>query len=89
VEADFPSRKHYALGSVSVSSLSTASPHQPVERVMTRSPLTVTETPVDEAWRLMACHGVPCLPVVSGVVLLGVVSRDDLLAAGRDETSAT
>jgi|tagenome__1003787_1003787.scaffolds.fasta_scaffold20896029_2 Mg/Co/Ni transporter MgtE len=78
------------VGSVGVAVLAAASPHQPVERVMTRSAVVVRpETLVDEAWRLMACHGLHCLPVASGVVLLGVVTRDDLLTAARDQASGT
>jgi Mg/Co/Ni transporter MgtE len=63
------------IGSISADTLAAASPQVPLERLMTRTGATVTpETPLRDAHRLMARAGVGCLPVVSGALLLGVVS---------------
>jgi CBS domain-containing protein len=63
------------VGSVSAAVLAASAPHLPLERVMTRTSATVTpDTPLPEAWRLMARAGVGCLPVVSGALLLGVLT---------------
>ena len=61
------------VGSVSAAALAASAPHLPLERVMTRTSVTVTpDTLLTEAWKLMAHAGVGCLPVVSGALLLGV-----------------
>jgi CBS domain-containing protein len=53
-----------------------------VEDVMTRDPLTVTEsTPIAEACRLIEKHGIKRLPVVRDGRLVGVIARADLLRA--------
>jgi CBS domain-containing protein len=69
-------------GSVSTAVLATAPGHQPLERLMVRTEVTVSpDTPIEEAWRLMDRHGIDCLPVVvSGALLLGVVYRPDPVA---------
>lgn len=53
-----------------------------VEDVMTRDPITVDEqTPLSELVQLMEKHGIKRLPVMSGKVLVGIVTRSNLLQA--------
>jgi CBS-domain-containing membrane protein len=53
-----------------------------VEDVMTRNPVTVQEdTTLDELVDLMEMHGVHRLPVMRDKVLVGIVSRSNLLRA--------
>jgi CBS domain-containing protein len=66
------------VGSVSSTALASAAGHLPLERLMSRTRVTVApDAPLEEAWKLMACHGVDCLPVTSGALLLGILSRHD------------
>ncbi len=52
----------------------------PIERVMFRSPVTVTpDTTVRDAVMLMLDRKVGCLPVVEGERLVGILTRSDLL----------
>jgi CBS domain-containing protein len=49
---------------------------------MTRRVITVTpDTPVEEAARLIVQKKIGCLPVLEEERLMGIVTRDDLLAA--------
>ena len=49
---------------------------------MTRDPITVSEqTPLSELVELMEKHGIKRLPVMSGRVLVGIVTRSNLLQA--------
>jgi CBS domain-containing protein len=51
---------------------------------MSASTSSVTpETPREEAWRLMALQGLDCLAVVSGPLLVGLVTREDLCDEAR------
>src|SRR5579863_7761702 len=44
------------------------------------------DTTLDEATELMEEHGVSCLPVVKGTVLVGLITREGLASlAGREE----
>ncbi|MBR1282902.1 CBS domain-containing protein [Bradyrhizobium sp. AUGA SZCCT0177] len=53
-----------------------------VEDVMTRDAITVSEqTPLSELVELMEKHGIKRLPVLSGKVLVGIVTRSNLLQA--------
>jgi CBS domain-containing protein len=53
-----------------------------VEDVMTRDPITVNEqTPLNELVALMEKRGIKRLPVMSGKVLVGIVTRSNLLQA--------
>lgn len=53
-----------------------------VEDVMTRDPITVNEqTPLSELVQLMETRGIKRLPVMSGKVLVGIVTRSNLLQA--------
>ncbi len=53
-----------------------------VEDVMTRDPVTVDEqTPLSELVDLMEKHGIKRLPVMSGKVMVGIVTRSNLLQA--------
>jgi CBS domain-containing protein len=50
--------------------------------VMTRNPVTVTETtPLEEAGRLITERGFKRLPVVRGKELVGIIARADLVRA--------
>ena len=50
-----------------------------VEKTMCKSVKTTTEDiPVEEAARLMADYGIGCLPVVSGKLVVGIVTSSDL-----------
>jgi len=53
-----------------------------VSHVMTREPVCIeNEEPVDEAVALMDRHGVSQLPVTCGGILVGMISRAELLSA--------
>ncbi len=53
-----------------------------VQDIMTREVITVTpDTPVEEAARLMVEKRIGCLPVMEKEQLVGIVTREDLLAA--------
>ena len=53
-----------------------------VKDVMTRDPVTVTEsTPLDEAVRLMESRGVKRLPVIRSGKLVGIITRANLMRA--------
>lgn len=53
-----------------------------VEDVMTRDPITVNEqTPLSDLVELMEKHGIKRLPVMSGRILVGIVTRSNLLQA--------
>ncbi len=57
--------------------------HTPIEKVMTRNPITVNErTSVASAAHLMVWEGIELLPVIDGQRrLIGVISRQDVLKA--------
>jgi CBS domain-containing protein len=53
-----------------------------VEDVMTSDPITVDEqTPLDELVRIMEKKGIKRLPVMSGKVLVGIITRANILQA--------
>jgi acetoin utilization protein AcuB len=53
-----------------------------VERVMTRSVITVSsDRPVEEAVRLMLAHKIGALPVREADRVLGIITETDLLRA--------
>lgn len=53
----------------------------PLERVMTRDPLSVTpETPLLEAAAILHDHKLGCLPVVENGRLAGIITVTDMLA---------
>jgi acetoin utilization protein AcuB len=50
-----------------------------IERIMTRNVITVTEdTPLEEAARIMADHGIGALPVMRGKEIVGIITETDL-----------
>ena len=50
-----------------------------IERIMTRKVITVTEdTPLEEAARIMADHGIGALPVMRGKDVVGIITETDL-----------
>ncbi|GGE52093.1 thioesterase [Pullulanibacillus camelliae] len=55
----------------------------PIEKVMTKTPITVTETTtVASAAHRMIWEGIECLPVVNGASqLIGIITRQDVLKA--------
>jgi CBS domain-containing protein len=54
----------------------------PAEEVMTRDPITVTTgTPLTAALQSMVRSGCRSLPVVVGALLVGIISREDVLRA--------
>jgi CBS domain-containing protein len=70
------------VGSVSAHALGNARATEPLARLMTAGDVTIAaEASEEEAWALMSRRGVECLAVVSGAILLGVVTRGDLAAA--------
>jgi Mg/Co/Ni transporter MgtE len=72
------------VGTVSAHLLRTAPAAEPLARWMSPMKLTVSaETSRAEAGRLMECLGVECLPVSSGVLLIGLVTREDLAAGDQ------
>jgi CBS domain-containing protein len=76
--------RQQVIGSVSAAVLAGARPHLLLDALVTRTTAAVTpETPLEAAWRLMAKEQVGCLPVVSGGLLLGVVTYRPLV---RPET---
>lgn len=53
----------------------------PLERVMTRDPITVSpSTPVAEAVKILNERKLGCLPVVDGEQLVGIITTSDMLA---------
>jgi CBS domain-containing protein len=74
--------RHRVVGTIATHLLATAPGADPLARWMTASELTLAATLSDqEAWRVMSLEGLDCVPVVSGAVLLGIVTRADLAAA--------
>jgi len=60
-----------------------------VQDIMTTEVISVTpDTPVEEAARIMVENKIGCLPVLKGDMLMGIVTRDDLLAALVDPVGA-
>ena len=52
----------------------------PIERVMTRNPMSVApDSPIRDAILLMLDRKMGCLPVVEGARLVGILTRSDLL----------
>jgi acetoin utilization protein AcuB len=67
------------VGIVSEKDLLRASSDAPVEKVMTKDVITVTEyTALEEAARIMADHRVSSLPVMRNGKLVGIVTETDL-----------
>jgi len=60
-----------------------------VQDIMITEVISVTpDTPVEEAARIMVEKRIGCLPVLKGETLVGIVTRDDLLAALVDSVGA-
>lgn len=60
---------------------------EPVERVMTREPVTVpSDCPLTRVLQRLVEMGVKSLPVMGGERLVGIVARENLLEALRDAT---
>jgi acetoin utilization protein AcuB len=67
------------IGIVSEKDLLRARPDDPVQEVMTRKVITVTEyTALEEAARIMADHKISSLPVMRNGKLVGIITETDL-----------
>jgi acetoin utilization protein AcuB len=54
----------------------------PIEKIMTREVLTVTEdTPLEDAARMMADHKIGGMPVVRGNSVVGIITETDIFKA--------
>jgi predicted transcriptional regulator len=72
------------VGTAAVRAMQGAPAGDPVARWMSRVSVTLpVETPRIEASRLMTSLDVECLPVASGPLLVGLITRDDLALDGR------
>jgi CBS domain-containing protein len=68
------------VGSISRLALAAAPAARPLGRCMPLiSPIVVSDTPVSDARRLMEALGVDCLVVTAGPLLVGLVTRQDLM----------
>ncbi|HEX9761010.1 MAG TPA: CBS domain-containing protein [Candidatus Acidoferrales bacterium] len=68
------------LGNISQDDYNAIFENTPLERVMTRNPITVEPTtPVRDAVKLMHDRKLGCLPVVEGGRLVGILTTSDLL----------
>jgi CBS domain-containing protein len=73
--------RHSVVGTIATDVMASAPAPDPLARWMTASDVTISvDTSEEEALRLMA-RGLDCLPVVSGAILLGIVTRADLTSA--------
>jgi acetoin utilization protein AcuB len=71
--------KEILIGIISEKDLLRASHDIPVEKVMTKDVITVTEyTALEEAARIMADHRVSSLPVMRNGKLVGIITEADL-----------
>jgi glutamate N-acetyltransferase / amino-acid N-acetyltransferase len=67
------------LGAVGRGELASAPPSRPLGRCMPLNPpIVASETPIEDARRLMEALGIDCLVVTAGPLLVGLVTRDDL-----------
>jgi hypothetical protein len=72
------------VGTAARRTLAAAPAHEPVVRSMIASAASVSpQVSLDEARSLMLTLGLDCLPVTSGPLLVGMVSREDLSADYR------
>jgi CBS domain-containing protein len=73
--------RHTVVGSIAVDVMAHAPGADTLARWMTASDVTISaDAPEEEAQRLMS-RGLDCLPVVSGAILLGIITRADLASA--------
>jgi acetoin utilization protein AcuB len=71
--------KDALVGIVSEKDLLRANPDNPIQEVMTRDVITVTEyTALEEAARIMADHKISSLPVMRNGKLVGIITETDL-----------
>ena len=69
------------IGIVSEKDLLRASGGDPIQAVMTREVITVTEyTALEEAARIMADHKISSLPVMRNGKLVGIITETDLFS---------
>ncbi|MCD1258875.1 CBS domain-containing protein [Paenibacillus athensensis] len=71
------------IGVVTAKDMAGASSEQPVDKLMTRNPLTVTlQTPVASAAHMMVWEGIELLPVIdANRKMIGVLNRGEVLQA--------
>jgi CBS domain-containing protein len=71
------------VGTAARATLLAAPASEPLARIMSATVSVTPETSREEAWRLMALQGLDCLAVVSGPLLVGLVTREDLADEAR------
>lgn len=80
--------KQGLTGTAALSTLAVAPPTDLVARWATRSATTVAPTlSIEEAEQQLRAGGSACLPVVSGGMLIGTISLNDLVMADEDISS--
>jgi CBS domain-containing protein len=73
--------RHSVVGTIAADVMAHAPGPDPLARWMTASDVTIAaDASEEEAWRLMSA-GLDCLPVVSGAILLGIITRAELASA--------
>jgi CBS domain-containing protein len=73
--------RHSVVGSIAADVMAQVPGPDPLARWMTASDVTIAaDASEEDAWRLMSA-GLDCLPVVSGAILLGIITRADLASA--------
>ena len=76
-------------GSISVATLFQAGPMDTLARWISRSRATLTpDLSLEEAEQRLRCEGVSCLPVVTGVLLVGTVCLEELEELDGDVANA-
>lgn len=70
------------IGIVTTKDVSGEDNDTPIEKLMTKNPITVsTKTSVASAAHMMIWEGIELLPVIEGKKLVGVISRQDVIKA--------
>jgi CBS domain-containing protein len=71
------------VGSVSRATLESSPPDAPLATCMRPTTAFIRlSAPAHEAWARMLVHGVECLPVLEGALLVGLVTMDAVRDAG-------
>jgi Mg/Co/Ni transporter MgtE len=71
------------VGSVSRAALESAPVDAPLQTVMRPTSASIRlSAPAHEAWARMLVHGVECLPVLEGALLVGMVTLESVRDAG-------
>ena len=71
------------VGAVSRETLASSPPDAPLQVCMQPSTASIRlSAPAHEAWARMLVHGVECLPVLEGALLVGLVTLESVRDAG-------